>query len=46
MLIMVAFLLYPAYLPMADLPQHAAQVAALDDLLKARSPWADMLVLY
>lgn len=39
----VCFLFYPKYLPMNDLPQHAAQVAALDDLLKHRSPWADML---
>ncbi|WP_198344769.1 hypothetical protein [Neisseria chenwenguii] len=46
MLVTVAFLLYPAYLPMADLPQHAVQVAVLDDLLKGRSPWSDMLVLH
>ena len=39
----VFFLFYPVYLPMADLPQHAAQVSTLDDLLKNRSPWEDML---
>ena len=39
----VGFLLYPHYLPMVDLPQHAAQVVALDDLLKKQSRWSDML---
>ncbi|MGS0892883.1 hypothetical protein ACVBGC_10105 [Burkholderia stagnalis] len=29
--------------PMADLPQHAAQVATLHDLLLGRSPWAPLL---
>lgn len=44
-LLTVGFLMYPAYLPMADLPQHAAQVVALDGLLKHRSPWSDMVML-
>lgn len=40
-----AFLFYPPYLPMVDLPQHAAQVATLDDLLKNRSPWSYLVTL-
>lgn len=44
-LITAAFLFYPPYLPMVDLPQHAGKVAALDDLLKQRSPWAHLVVL-
>ena len=39
------FILYPDYLPLVDLPQHAAQVATLDDLLKDKSPWKEMLFL-
>lgn len=39
------FLFYPPYLPMVDLPQHAAQVATLNDLLHGQSPWVDLVVL-
>ena len=38
-------LLYPPYLPMNDLPQHAMQVVLLDDLLKVRSVWNDLVWL-
>ncbi|MCU4359309.1 hypothetical protein [Acinetobacter ursingii] len=31
------------YLPMTDLPQHAGQVVALDDLLKGQSSWAHLI---
>lgn len=31
------------YLPMTDLPQHAGQVVALDDLLKGKSSWAHLI---
>ena len=37
------FIFYPVYLPMVDLPQHASQVAILDDLLKNNSPWVDLV---
>ena len=43
--ITTAFLFYSPYLPMVDLPQHAAQVATLDDLLKNRSPWSNLVIL-
>lgn len=36
------FLLYPDYLPLIDLPQHAAQVTTLDDLIKGKSVWQHM----
>ena len=42
-LITIGFLLYPKYLPMVDLPQHAALVVSFDDLLKGRSVWSSML---
>ena len=45
-LIALIFLLYPTYLPMVDLPQHAAQVSALDDLLKNKSPWKDIIFIH
>src|SRR5579864_983616 len=35
-----AILWIPPWPPMADLPQHAAQVGLLKDLLFGRSPWA------
>lgn len=41
----VGFIFYAPYLPMVDLPQHASQVSTLDDLLKNKSVWADMLTL-
>ena len=44
-LITLAFLFYPPYLPMVDLPQHAAQVVTLDDLLKHQSPWEYLVTL-
>lgn len=37
------FLLHPDYLPLIDLPQHAAQVATLDDLIKGKSVWQNMV---
>ncbi|MBO4577009.1 MAG: hypothetical protein J5680_07875 [Neisseriaceae bacterium] len=42
-LITIGFLIYPKYLPMIDLPQHAALVVSLDDLLKGRNAYASML---
>lgn len=44
-LISTLFLIIPEYLPLIDLPQHAAQVSTLDDLLKHRSPWNDILFI-
>ena len=37
----ITFLLYPTYLPMVDLPQHAAQIVLLDDLFTGKSVWQD-----
>ncbi|MFW1857065.1 hypothetical protein [Acinetobacter defluvii] len=34
-----------SYLPLIDLPQHAAQVATLDDLLKGQSIWSGLVEL-
>ena len=45
LLITSLFLFYPPYLPMVDLPQHAAQVVMLDDLWKQQSAWSDLVVL-
>jgi hypothetical protein len=33
---------FAPHLPMVDLPQHAAQIALLRDLLRHDSPWADL----
>lgn len=35
----------PAFPPMTDLPQHAAQVALFRDLLSGSSRWGDLLVV-
>lgn len=35
----------PAFPPMADLPQHAAQVALFRDLLTGSSTWGDLLAI-
>lgn len=43
--ITVFFLLYPSYLPMIDLSQHAAQVATLNDLIRNNSPWQHMVFM-
>ncbi|TYA24244.1 hypothetical protein FXB91_01825 [Aggregatibacter actinomycetemcomitans] len=45
LLVTVLFLFYPPYLPMVDLPQHAAQVVMLDDLFKQQSKWSDLVQL-
>lgn len=45
LMITVGFIFYTPYLPMVDLPQHASQVSTLDDLLKGKSVWADILTL-
>lgn len=41
----VLLLMLPEYLPLVDLAQHAAQVSSLDDLLKNRSAWHDILFI-
>lgn len=45
LLIVIGFLCYGDYLPMLDLPQHASQITLLDDLLKQKSPWANLVQL-
>lgn len=37
--ITIVFLMYPTYLPLVDLPQHAAQVTSLDSILKQQYLW-------
>lgn len=44
-LLTTVFIFYPSYLPMVDLPQHAGQVATLNDLLHHQSVWAHLLEL-
>ena len=39
--ITIGFLFYPTYLPLVDLPQHAAQVVSLDGILKNQYLWGD-----
>lgn len=34
-----------SYLPMVDLPQHAGQVSTLDNIIKNRSQWSDLVEL-
>ncbi|MGS0706577.1 hypothetical protein ACVBEE_08595 [Acinetobacter sp. ANC 3781] len=41
--ITVFMIMNGTYLPMVDLPQHAAQVATLDDLLKNQSIWGHLV---
>ncbi|UIP25393.1 MULTISPECIES: hypothetical protein [Acinetobacter] len=41
----IAIILNGSYLPMVDLPQHAGQVAALNDLIKGQSHWHDLVEL-
>lgn len=43
--LIVAIILSGSYLPMVDLPQHAAQVATLDAILKNQSSWSDIVEL-
>lgn len=44
-LLSVGIILSGSYLPMVDLPQHAAQVATLNDALKGESPWSHIFDL-
>ena len=41
----IVVILNGSYLPLVDLPQHAAQVAALDELLKGKSTWTNLVEL-
>ena len=43
--ITIAFLFYPTYLPLVDLPQHAAQVVSLDQILKKNFLWGSFTEL-
>ena len=41
----IVVILNGSYLPLVHLPQHAAQVAALDELLKGKSTWTNLVEL-
>lgn len=45
MALTVLVIINGSYLPMVDLPQHAAQVSALDLMIKDESPWANLIEL-
>ena len=44
--VLIIIILWANYLPLVDLPQHAGQVAALDDILKNQShPWSSNITV-
>ena len=44
--VLIIIILWANYLPLVDLPQHAGQVAALDDILKNQNhPWSSNIAV-